>query len=164
MDIAINQGREALTRGELPIGAVLVLDAEVIAAGHNWVIGHGDLLAHAEMMVLSAAKSKLKALKIDARRRAVLYSTLEPCLMCCGAAMNLNLGSICYAHSSPGDGVMPHIEAWHKRANQLPQYRPPAVISGIRRKESRILFREFANSHPGSRFSTWTRQLSEYED
>ena len=109
---ALDLARTALDQGELPIAAVLTLGDNVIEEGHNYVKGGANLLEHAEYRVLGAAAPRLRKVKILDRRRYCLYVTLEPCMMCFGAIMNLNLGRLVYALESPGDGVLPLVHQW----------------------------------------------------
>ncbi|MBI2787306.1 MAG: nucleoside deaminase [Elusimicrobia bacterium] len=160
MRMALDIARRALEVGELPIAAILVLDEDVLAGAHNLVAGDNDRLAHSELLVLRAASPKLKAMKIIDRSRLALYSTLEPCMMCFGAIMNHNIGKVCYALESPGDGVLPLVLQWEKKSEQLPYYKTPAIVPGILRSESAGLFREFVRKHPKSRFAKWAHQLS----
>lgn len=164
MKTALSLAGRALEAGELPIAAVLVLDEHVVAEAYNRVRGDGDLLAHAELLTLRLAISELKKMKIDIRRRLVLYSTLEPCLMCFGAVMALNVGKVCFALESPGDGVLSIIRQWQEKSNQLPNYRVPEILPRVLSDESARLLREFGKRNPSSRFSLWTSQLSRNPD
>ena len=82
MKLALEAAAEADREDEVPIGAVLVLDGQVVAQGHNCPIGHHDPSAHAEIMALRSACEWLKNYRMAG---ATLYVTLEPCLMCFGA-------------------------------------------------------------------------------
>jgi hypothetical protein len=73
--------------------------------------------------------------------------------------MTHNIGTVCYALESPGDGVLSILHAWEKKSEQLPFYRVPQIIGGVLRAESATLFRDFAQRHPNSRFAKWARQL-----
>ncbi len=82
MELALEQARIAYTKGEVPVGAVLLLDDRVIALAHNEVEGLNDASAHAEMLCLKRASEQIGNWRlID----AVLVCTLEPCVMCAGA-------------------------------------------------------------------------------
>jgi tRNA(Arg) A34 adenosine deaminase TadA len=150
---------EALTKGELPIAAVLADGNAILYEGHNEIASTADLDAHAEAGVVRGAKPLLRGMKRIDRSRLTLYSTLEPCFMCCGIAMTYNIGTMCYALESPGDGVLPILHAWKKKSEQLPHYCAPEMIGGVLRAESAVLFGAFALRYPDSRFAKWTRQL-----
>lgn len=93
MLIALEEARKAAVMGEIPVGALLVLDGQVIARGHNERETTSDPLAHAEMVVLRRASAVLGTWRLD---RSVLYVTLEPCPMCSGAIMQSRVSTIVY--------------------------------------------------------------------
>ena len=80
---AIDEARQGLAEGGIPIGSVLVVDGKIVGRGHNRRVQQGSAVLHAEMDCLENA-GRLKA---DVYRRATLYSTLSPCDMCSGAAL-----------------------------------------------------------------------------
>jgi len=80
---ALAEARQGLAEGGLPIGSVLVLDGQILARGHNRRVQQGSVIRHAEMDCLENA-GRLRARDY---RRAVLYSTLSPCIMCTGAIL-----------------------------------------------------------------------------
>jgi tRNA(adenine34) deaminase len=79
---ALELAREAERAGEVPVGAVVVLDGEVIGRGRNRPVESNDPAAHAEMLALREAAAAIGNYRVE---RATLYSTLEPCVMCAGA-------------------------------------------------------------------------------
>ncbi len=85
---ALEEARIARAADEVPVGAVLVCNGEIIARAHNAVERSGDPTAHAEMIVLREGASKLGAWRLTG---CTLYVTLEPCAMCAGAAVNARL-------------------------------------------------------------------------
>lgn len=88
MRLAIEQARAAMALGEVPIGAVIVKDGEVIAAAHNMCESSGDPTAHAELTALQAAAERIGK---RALCECELYVTVEPCAMCAGAIINARL-------------------------------------------------------------------------
>jgi tRNA(adenine34) deaminase len=79
---ALTLAREAEAHGEVPVGAVVVLDGEIIGRGFNSPIARSDPTAHAELVALREAGARLGNYRLEA---AALYATLEPCVMCAGA-------------------------------------------------------------------------------
>lgn len=102
MQIALAQAELARAQGEVPVGAVVVKDGEVVAVGYNQPIGRHDPTAHAEVMALRAAGEKLGNYRLPG---CELYVTLEPCAMCSGAMMHARLARVVYAASDPKTGV-----------------------------------------------------------
>jgi tRNA(adenine34) deaminase len=102
MGLALLEARKAWAQGEVPVGAVVVKDGEVVATGYNQPIGRHDPTAHAEIMALRAAAEKLGNYRLPG---CELYVTLEPCAMCSGAMMHARLARVVYAAGDPKTGV-----------------------------------------------------------
>jgi tRNA(adenine34) deaminase len=102
MQLALAEAQRAWDLGEVPVGAVVVKDGEVISVGHNHPIGKHDPTAHAEIMALRAAAKKLGNYRLPG---CELYVTLEPCAMCSGAMMHARLARVVYGASDPKTGV-----------------------------------------------------------
>jgi tRNA(adenine34) deaminase len=102
MALALLEARKAWAAGEVPVGAVVVKDGEVVAAGFNQPIGRHDPTAHAEIVALRAAAEKLGNYRLPG---CELYVTLEPCAMCSGAMMHARLARVVYAATDPKTGV-----------------------------------------------------------
>jgi len=83
LQMAIEEARQGLAEGGIPIGSVLVIDGQVVGRGHNRRVQQGSVILHAEMDCLENA-GRLSPANY---RRAILYSTLSPCAMCSGAAL-----------------------------------------------------------------------------
>ncbi|MBO9535659.1 tRNA adenosine(34) deaminase TadA [Herbaspirillum sp.] len=102
MRAALDQANNAWALGEIPVGAVVVKDGEVIAAGFNQPIGKHDPTAHAEIMALRRAAEKLGNYRLPG---CELYVTLEPCAMCSGAMMHARLARVVYGATDPKTGA-----------------------------------------------------------
>lgn len=102
MEQAIAQARRAEALGEVPVGAVVVRDGVVIAAGYNHPIGTHDPTAHAEIMALREAATVLGNYRLPG---CTLYVTLEPCAMCSGAMMHARLARVVFGASDPKTGA-----------------------------------------------------------
>jgi tRNA(adenine34) deaminase len=152
----------AIERGELPIAALVVLDGAVIAQAHTAEVAEGRLLVHAELRALEQA-DRLKPFPGD-RRDVVLYTNLEPCLMCLGAAMSFMLGTIVYALESPSDGAVALAQAWQRDEQCFAGYQVPVIRGGVLRQESISLFQKWVDRHPAEGpVWAWARSLAELE-
>jgi tRNA(adenine34) deaminase len=103
MKMALMQAHLARDAGEVPVGAVLVTNQQVIASGHNQPIGHHDPSAHAEILTLKAAGAALSNYRLP---ETTLYVTLEPCMMCCGAIMHARVSRLVYGASDAKTGCV----------------------------------------------------------
>jgi tRNA(adenine34) deaminase len=99
---AISQAHNAWALGEVPVGALIVKDGEIIATGFNQPIGTHDPTAHAEIMALRAAASILGNYRLPG---CELYVTLEPCAMCAGAMMHARLARVVFGAADPKTGA-----------------------------------------------------------
>ena len=99
---AISQAHNAWALGEVPVGALVVLEGKVVATGFNQPIGSQDPTAHAEVMALRAAASLLGNYRLPG---CELYVTLEPCAMCVGAIMHARIARVVFGASDPKTGA-----------------------------------------------------------
>ena len=99
MQAAIEEARQGLAQGGIPIGSVLVLDGRVIGAGHNQRVQKGDPMAHAEIDCLQ------KAGRIGSYKDTVLYSTLMPCYLCAGAVVQFGIKKVVVGESKTFPGA-----------------------------------------------------------
>ncbi|MDF2463197.1 MAG: tadA [Ramlibacter sp.] len=102
MALALEQARLAAAAGEVPVGAVVVKDGQVIGAGHNAPVGQHDPTAHAEVAALRAAAKALGNYRLDG---CDLYVTLEPCAMCSGAMLHARLRCVVFGAPDPKTGA-----------------------------------------------------------
>lgn len=145
MRLAMQEAEAAAEAGEVPVGAVVVRDGQIVGKGHNQVERLGDPTAHAEMLAISAACSTLGTKYLDG---CTLYVTLEPCPMCAGAIVWAKLSRLVYGafdekagaastlYDIPQDGRLNHrVE----------------TVSGVMAEESADLLRQFflARRTPG---------------
>jgi tRNA(adenine34) deaminase len=103
MRSALEEADVAVTKGEVPVGCVLVSAAgELLAAGHNLRETYEDPTAHAEIVAMRAAAQKLGTWRLE---DTTLYVTLEPCVMCAGAMVNARIGRVVYGCADPKAGA-----------------------------------------------------------
>ena len=102
MRLALDQARLGAAQGEVPVGAVLVRDGEVVGSGFNAPISRHDPSAHAEMVAIRAAAEAAQNYRLPG---TTLYVTLEPCSMCAGLIVHSRIARVVYGASEPRAGV-----------------------------------------------------------
>ena len=133
---ALAQARLALAAGEVPIGAVVVAAGQVIGEGFNQPIVARDPTAHAEIVAMRRAGTTTGNYRLSG---GTLYVTLEPCVMCIGAAFNARIERIVYGADEPKFGAVRSV----MRAEDLRLNHRFDVVSGVREEECRALMVEF---------------------
>lgn len=99
---ALKEAKKALSKAEVPVGAVIVRDNRIIARGHNMKEAGSDPTHHAEVAAIKAAAKKLKSWRVSG---STLYVTLEPCLMCMGAIIQARIPRLVFAAFDPKAGA-----------------------------------------------------------
>ena len=137
MGLALEAALCAYELGEVPVGAVLVMNDVVVGTGFNQPITRHDPTAHAEVMALRAAGGALRNYRLP---QGELFVTLEPCLMCAGAMMHARLARIVYGASDVKTGVAGSVlnVFEHAQLNHHAQ-----IINGVRADEARQLLQRF---------------------
>ncbi|WBA41700.1 nucleoside deaminase [Hymenobacter canadensis] len=128
---ALKQARYAFDEEEIPIGAVVVLDGQIIARAYNQTEKLRDVTAHAEMLALTAAANHLGNKYLT---DCTLYVTVEPCVMCAGATAWAQLRRVVYGAEEPKFGYRRHGQLLHPKAE---------VVPGVLADECGSLMREF---------------------
>lgn len=136
MALAIEQAKLAASLGEVPVGAVLVHQGEVIAAGYNRREIDKDPLAHAELLCIKQASQALGGWRIP---DATLYVTLEPCPMCAGGILNARIDRVVYGAKDPKAGSLDSVTQLY----QLPYNWKPQVTGGVLEEDCAELLRQF---------------------
>lgn len=136
MEEAIIEAKKAYSLGEVPIGAVIVKNGEIIAAAHNLCESLKDPTAHAEILAIKKAAEKLGDYRLVGTE---LYVTLEPCPMCAGAAINARIGEIIFGAADPVKGALGSVTNIY--SFDFPN--KPMIFSGIREKETAELLQSF---------------------
>ena len=134
---AIVEAQSAARAGEVPIGAVVVQNGEIVGRGQNRVLRDLDPTAHAEIVAMRAAAQALKNYRLTG---CELYVTLEPCAMCAGAMIHARLARLVYAASDPKAGAVSSVLEVlnHPRLNHV-----MSVDAGVLGDEAGALLREF---------------------
>ena len=153
MRLALGEARVAYGRGQLPIGAVLLIDDQIVSMGSNLQVTAGDWASHAEsLLIRTAGKAIKEARKAD--KEVHLVSTLEPCLMCFGTAAHNRITRITYSCPDPAAGatrIQPPTPWYAKHW--------PTIHGEVLREESYDLFVKFMKKTPES----WKNVLPLYE-
>lgn len=143
MDLALDEARAAALREEAPIGAVLVIDGEVVARAGNRTRELHDPTAHAEMLVLREAAHNLGAERLG---QADLYVTLEPCTMCAGAISHARIRRLYFGATDEKGGAVTSGVRFFSQPTCLHR---PDVYSGISETEAAQLLRDFFQARRG---------------
>jgi tRNA(adenine34) deaminase len=137
MDAALEQARLALAAGEVPIGAVLVIDGAIVARAFNQPISASDPTAHAEVLVVREAARIIGNYRLVG---ADVYVTLEPCLMCVGALVHARIRTLIYGAAEPKTGALVSTA----RALESPGLNDRFdVAGGVREETARELIQQF---------------------
>lgn len=136
-DVAFAEARAAATRGEVPVGAVIVRDGAVLAAAGNRTLEDRDPTAHAEILAIRAAA---RALDSERLTGCDLYVTLEPCTMCAGAISFARLRRLYYAAEDFKGGAVDNGARFYA---QRTCHHAPEVYGGIRETEAADMLRAF---------------------
>jgi tRNA(adenine34) deaminase len=138
MNLALSEAHLALQEDEIPVGAVLVKDDQLILKNHNRTNQTGNPLAHAEMLILNEIQEREKYLT-----GYTLYVTLEPCLMCSGGIILSRLSTLVFGAFDPKTGVVGSVYnvLTDKHFNHHPE-----IISGVMQEECGQILKEFFKS------------------
>jgi len=137
MNLAMDQARIAYTLGEVPIGAVIVKDDEVIACSYNQTEQLQNPTGHAELLVIESASKKLKTRRL---LDCTLYVTLEPCAMCAGAIQHARISRLVYGAADPKTGACGSVVDLFANRQLAPH---TSVTSGVLAEQSSALLRGF---------------------
>ncbi len=137
LQIALDQARLAAEAGEVPVGAIVVYEGEVIGTGQNLVLRSLDPTAHAEIVALRAAAQRLNNYRLTG---CELFTTLEPCSMCAGAIIHARISRLVYAAADPKAGAAGSVLAVvnHPQLNHQ-----MVVTTGVLADECGALLRNF---------------------
>ena len=137
MNEALDEARRGARGGEVPIGAVVLYNGEIISRAHNEVEKLQDACAHAEVLALRRASRHLSSWRLD---KTSLFATLEPCPMCIGAMLNARVQKLYFACADPRLGAVGSL--FDLSSHPLLPHKIE-VTSGICEEESRALLQEF---------------------
>jgi tRNA(adenine34) deaminase len=137
MRAALEEARRGFAAGEVPVGAVVVLDGKVVGRGYNQPIGSRDPTAHAEVVAIRTAAGAIGNYRLVG---ATLYVTIEPCLMCVGAMIHARVATLVFGAPEPKAGAVVST----CRAHELPSLNHRIdVLGGVLEDECRAVIQEF---------------------
>lgn len=137
MERALEEARAAAARGEVPVGAVIVREGEIIASAGNRTRELCDVTAHAEVLAIRAAASAVNDERLEG---ADLYVTLEPCTMCAAAISFARIRRLYYGAEDPKGGGVDHGARFYR---QPTCHHAPDVYSGIAEREAALILKAF---------------------
>ena len=140
MRAALDLARQGWDAGEVPVGAVVVLDGEIVGRGYNQPISSHDPTAHAEVMALRDAAGRLGNYRLVG---CTLVVTMEPCVMCAGAMIQARVDEIVYGAADPKAGA---ICSQFQLADGMPLNHTIEVTAGVLEEECAALLRAFFES------------------
>lgn len=144
MEKAINEAKKALKRGEVPVGAIIVRNGEIIGRGYNLKETHKDPTSHAEIIAIRKAVKKIGDWRLY---DSIIYVTLEPCLMCFGAILNSRIRKIVYGTENIEEGFSRFITD----IKSYIKWKEIEVISAVKKEECEVLLKDFFKSLRSSR-------------
>lgn len=137
MKLALKEAEDAIKEGEVPVGAILVINDEVISQAHNTREAEFDPTAHAEIIALRKGAEKIKNWRLN---NATLYVTKEPCIMCAGAMVNARLGRLVYGCSDIKGGA---VQSLYQILSDNRLNHQVNVVSGVMEDKSAELLKRF---------------------
>ncbi len=143
MRLALEQAQEARRLGEVPVGAVVVVNERIAGAGHNRPISSNDPTAHAEIVAMREAAARLGNYRLSG---ATLYVTVEPCMMCVGAMVHARIRTLVYGAPEPKAGAVASTQRAHEHAALNHRME---VIGGVLEDQCRAFIQEFFEERRG---------------
>lgn len=134
---ALEEARKAEGRGEIPVGAVVLINNKIVGRGHNHSIGTHDPSAHAEILALRHAAHSMKNYRLPG---SILIVTVEPCVMCVGAIIQARVEVVVYGTADPKSGALDSHLHLATAAHLNHRF---DVISGVLEEECSFLIRSF---------------------
>lgn len=140
---ALALAHKSAAEGEVPVGAIVVMDGQVVGRGRNQPVTTHDPTAHAEVVALRDAAQRVGNYRLPG---ATVYVTLEPCVMCVGALMHARVSTVVYGATEPKAGAMESTQ----RAHEHPALNHRVtVVSGVLAAESRDVLQAFFRGRRG---------------
>jgi len=137
MRAALAEAARAAEIGEVPVGAIVVMDGKIAGTGHNQPITARDPTSHAEIVAMRAAAKRIRNYRLSG---ATLYVTVEPCLMCVGAMIHARIDTVVFGTPEPKAGALESTQRAHEHAALNHKL---VVVSGVLATECRDVMTKF---------------------
>ena len=161
MNVAIEVAKASLQNGDLPVGAAIFRNDDLILSACSSGENDNMFLRHAEMNALWSAD--MRQYSYIERTQMQLFVTMEPCMMCLGAAMAFFMGEIYYALESPIDGAVSFaLKNWAPDNKELPSYQLPKLYGGILKMESMDLLKQYIDMKKSGSLVDFSKALLIY--
>jgi len=137
MKLALQEAQKSQEMNEVPVGAIIIMNGEVISKSHNKSISQNDPTSHAEINALRNAASKVRNYRLTG---ATLYVTLEPCAMCYGAIVHARITRLVFGAYDPKTGVCGSSIKLHEQAcfNHSPE-----ITGGVLEEDCSLILKDF---------------------
>ena len=142
---ALDEAQRGAAAGEVPVGAVVVIDGAIVGRAHNAPIALADPTAHAEVLALRAAGEKCGNYRLAG---ATLYATVEPCPMCCGAALHARVARVVYGARDPKAGA---VDSLYRLLDDARLNHRAATTGGVMAEEAAHLLSAFFETRRSER-------------
>ena len=154
MNMALEEAVKALNEGNLPIGALLLINKEIVGAGRNNQVNSSNYYSHAESLLIGRHASRIKEAS-KREEKIELFTTLEPCLMCFGTAVHNRISRIVYACPDPlaGATCIDSPTEWYKK-------RWPEIVGGVQKERAYDLFTGYMEKHQ----DIWKNALIQFKE
>lgn len=137
MNVALDEARKAQASGEVPVGAIVVIESRIVGAGFNQPIASNDPTAHAEVVAVREAARAVGNYRLIG---ATLYVTVEPCMMCVGAMVHARVDTVVYGTAEPKAGALVSAQFAHEAGGLNHRLK---VRGGVCEDECRALIQAF---------------------
>lgn len=157
MKLVIDLAEQALEKNELPIACIIFHNDTIVTQSHTSESKDKRLLVHAEINALLELDQK----RINAKEKMQmeLFTNLEPCMMCLGAAISSFVGKIYYSLDASSDGAAKWAEKTWAEHHTESSFRLPAITSGILETESKELFKRYIDIHKEGPLVEWVKTI-----
>ena len=157
MRLVLKLAENGMMQGEIPIAAIIFHGDEIVSMAYTMERKEGRYLVHAEMQAIMDMDKQRYPYKL--RKEMQLFTNLEPCMMCFGAAIHSFIGEVYYSIESPTDGGVVWTEKTWNDYHIASLFKLPKVYSEILKEESKDLFKRYLEINPKGGATDWVKTL-----